>query len=522
MLGNGQSRSKTVLAVAVLLAGAIAIMYWQYQPKSRQDIDLQSLETPQQQVPGKKFVSRSPGRATRGALPGSRPVPTIENDATLAISGSVLNQQGQRLVDIQLTATASQTADPFIGDGEHSTSSDASGRFRFGGLALGDYLIRNEETSLYPGTSINVRSGSSEANLVLTARSELWVHGSVREGDEPLPGVSVVPGGDPMNITYSGADGRFGIFVGLRGGNQGQDTLLFSLQGYSAEELPLRIIDPFATDLPLADVRLTRIRGRAAVRGNITADDSPVSGASVRLVSTEHSDGYQTSSGDGGRFEIPNVIFGEYSLAVARAGNYKDHNASGLQVTAAGLDLQLNLEPLEIGQLSGQMLDINGGVLPGFDLWVTSLTAQGQVPQVISGDAQGFFELRDIPVGDRALATDSDPRMRISGVSVSGNNDAPLQLILDVGSHVLEGRVLDSFSNAVPGARVSLIWAHVENGITSHAARTSIADTSGYFRFAELGSGKHTLNVTAAGIRSRRIEHEVGVGGELQIVLQQR
>ena len=433
-----------------------------------------------------------------------------------------MNLQGQRLADISLVAYPQQTSQRSGGRNVHTSSSNAAGRFRFDGLIQGDYVVRNEESPRYAISTINVRSGASEASLVLTEKRELWVHGSVKEGDTPLTGVSITPGGASANVTYSDTDGLFGLFVGLQGGDDGSDSLRFSLAGYSTERLALRIIDPFAPDLELPDVRLSRIRGLATVRGSISADDRPLGGAGVMLKSLQHSDHYETSSDPDGQFVISEVAFGTYTLTVNRAGNYKDHVANELQVAAAGLDLNISLEPLEDGRLRGQMVDINGDGVPGIIFLATSLNARGLGPYTLSGDAQGRFEVSNIPVGDLAMVTLSDPRMRISGVNVAGTDDPPLQLTLDTGDHELDGRILDNFSNAVAGARVSLVWAHEIDGITSHAARTGIADSSGYFRFAELGPGKHTLNVTAPGFRSRRIEHEVGISGQVQIVLQPR
>lgn len=506
----------------MLLVAAVAIALWLYRPVSPRDTAAQRVPAQSTARPDQDIGSVRPRATVAESAAGEASVSAVEAEATLSISGSVLNQQGQRLADVGVFATARRVFESERASAGPATRSDAAGRYAFDGLEQGDYVIRSEETALYPSASIKVRSGSSEADLVLAARQELWVHGRVTEGDAPLRGVNITPDGQPMNITYSDSDGQFGLFIALDGGDQRQDTLLFSLQGYSDERLILQSSDRYATELALADVRLTRIGGKAAVRGSVIADDAPVARASVVLRSIEHSNHYETSSDPAGQFVMPQVIFGDYSLLVLPAGTYRDHAEDRLTVGAAGLDLHIELEPLQNARLRGRMTDMDGNAVPGFSLWLTSMSARGQGSRELVGDAEGLFELSEIPVGEVALATRSEPRMLVSGVTVSGSDNQLLELTLDVGDQMLEGRVLDNYSNALPGAHVSLIWAHETNGITSHAARLGISDTSGYFRFAQLGPGMHTLNVRAPGFGSRRIEHDVSVGGELQIELDAR
>ena len=253
--------------------------------------------------------------------------------------------------------------------------------------------------------------------------------------------------------------------------------------------------------MPIAYVRLERIEGQADVRGSVSADDAPVPRARVFLRSTDRNDYYDTSTDADGYFALPDVVIGHYEITVVPQGSYQDYTESGLKVASSGLELSITLKPLQSGRLRGQMVDVQGRPVPNFNLWLTSLSAQGRGARPLNGDSEGYFEVEPLPTGELRLATHSAPRIRLTGVSVSADDDTPIRLTLDVGDHVLEGGVDDHFSNPVPGAQLSLAWSHTDNGVTSHALRNTTSDASGYFRFSQLGPGVHTVNVSAAGFQ---------------------
>jgi hypothetical protein len=335
-----------------------------------------------------------------------------------------------------------------------------------------------------------------------------------------LAAVHIVSNSEPPAETASGADGRFGLYVTVQqSGGPGRDTLEFSLPSYSDKRVALTSPGPSAGELALGEVKMTRANGGGIVRGSVTASDSPVPQAHVLLRSTDNTGYYETTSDAGGSFVMADVAIGEYTLSVVPVGNYHDHTESSLKIGAAGLELRIALEPLTDARLHGQMLDIHGTPIPGFSLWLKNRSAGGYGSWPLLGDAHGFFDAPGVPAGDVALMTYSVPRISISGVTLVDSNDPPLQLILDVGDHVLEGRVFDSSSNAIPGAQVSLSWSHESDGIVSRATRDTTTDTGGYFRFSQLGPGVHTLSVTAAGFQSRSLEQAVEAGGEMAIEL---
>ena len=518
-----RSRATVALAAAVLLLGVVAISVLLITPRSNQDVTSQSLQAQPTAPPANEINRTSPPVITTDAQPADAPVGSVDPSGLLSIAGSVLNPQGERLADIEIIAAPRRV---FINEedkqaAEQRTTSDVAGHFRFDGLLAGDYRIRTGETSLYPSASVSARAGSETVDLVLAPRQDLWIYGVVKDSDgEPLANVHIVPNRDPLNASYSDTAGNFSLFQTVHGSAQSQDSLQFSLDGYHDKRVVLRANDPYANQLPVADVRLERIEGRADVRGSVSADYAPVPRARVFLRSTDRNDHYDTSTDAGGYFALSNVVIGNYEIMVVPRGTYQDYTQSGLKVATSGLELSIALEPLQSGRLRGQMVDVQGRPVPNFSLWLTSLSARGRGSRPLNGDQEGYFELEPIPTGELRLATQSAPRIRLTGVTVSGDDDAPILLTLDVGDHVLEGSVVDRYSNAVPGARVSLIWSHQDHGVTSHAVRNTTSDASGYVRFSQLGPGVHALNVSAPGFQRRRIEHEVGVGDEMRIELQ--
>jgi hypothetical protein len=467
--------SRAVAAVVVL--GAFALFVFLQSPRSPTS---QTQETGQREAPTTRAEAVVPGHGLSAVGDAAETVQrgrSVEAAAPDSIGGSVLDLLGQRIAAIEIVGTPVRSADSADEVKEARSTSDAGGRYRIDGLEQGDYVVRSIATPQYPSTSITVRSGTSSADLVLAPQQELWVHGTVREGEKPLGAVRVAPGNEAQNVTYSDANGVYGLFMKVESGDQGKVT------------------------------------------GSVVADDTPVQGARIHLRAKDTGDRYQARSDVDGEFTIEEVVHGKYSLTVVPTGPFRDHAEEELNVAGVSIDFRVVLERLGTATIRGRMLDVDGEAVPGFSLWLTNLGATSVEAQQLTGDAQGGFELAGVATGRLDLATRSDPRFRVSGVVLTGSDDPPVELVLDVGRHSLEGRVFDKNSNAVPGARVSLIWAFEKDRVTSHSVRHSICDSNGYFRFSELGRGLHTVNVSANGFQRRQVRHEVGVGGELRIEL---
>ena len=452
-------------------------------------------------------------------LPQRLPADPDGIPASLAIAGSVLNRQGERLAGVPLVATPSRV---FASDEEERAArlhgrSDADGRYRFDGLTRGDYRIRSESTSRYSATEIKVRAGADQADLVVAPRRSLWVHGLVKAGDEPLAGVRVGPGPASTAVTYTDTDGRFGIQLEDAGDGPAPDSLHLSLDGFHARRIVLRAGDPYAGELALGTIRLERVEGQASVRGTVTAEGAPVTGAPVFLRSTEGGEHYQTATDAAGSFELLRVVVGRYEIAVVAKAGYRDYTDHDVTVGRDGLELRVALEALGYTTVRGRMVDLHGVPVAGLTLWLTSLSARAGGARPVTGDALGWFEVEGFPAGELEFATRSDPRLRITGAAVNGPDDPPLELVLDVGDLAFAGQVVNADSEPVPGARVSLIWSDQRAGISAQALRHMTTDTAGNFRFSGLGPGGHTLTVDAPGHLHHRSEQEAGTAVQIEL-----
>jgi hypothetical protein len=78
----------------------------------------------------------------------------------------------------------------------------------------------------------------------------------------------------------------------------------------------------------------------------------------------------------------------------------------------------------------------------------------------VTGDHQGFFEVKNFPEGSVVLKTNSYPVFEVQGIRVSEEPDEPVSVGLDTGPHALFGRVTNLFGKTVSAPEVSLGWQH--------------------------------------------------------------
>jgi hypothetical protein len=191
-------------------------------------------------------------------------------------------------------------------------------------------------------------------------------------------------------------------------------------------------------------------------------------------------------------------------------------------VSDDGIELDVVLEALPTGRLSGRMLDADGNPVPNFRFWILSRDAvRSAVP--IASDEQGYFELVDVPAGSLTFDTRSSPRLVVNGVFLPADGDEDVTLVLDWGDHVMTGAVLDERGDPVGGAEVLLSWSDTHGETRSTSKRLTRTDPSGSFRISQLGPGEHVLELRAAGYHTLKERHEVGsYAADVEVRLQAR
>ena len=179
--------------------------------------------------------------------------------------------------------------------------------------------------------------------------------------------------------------------------------------------------------------------------------------------------------------------------------------------------MDIVLESLEEGELSGWMTNVDGQPIPGFALTLSSKVAAGQSVQVV-GDHQGFFAVEGFPEGGVMLKTNSYPFFEVQGIQASQETEEPVLVVLDMGREAVFGKVTNVFGDTVAAPEVSLGWQHSENGVQNYSGRKTTADQNGNFAFTGLGSGVHTLRVNAPGFSMAVITIDVGTDPDNVVV----
>jgi hypothetical protein len=451
--------------------------------------------------------------------------PLDEEAPLLVISGWVLDESGEPVSGIGVSASlkhllqAPDEDEPMAGHArDQAAQTDADGFFEFGNLADGAYQIRSQATERYPTATSVVRAGTESAVLVVEDKEakqqrKVRVYGRVESSDgQPLAQVRVLPLGQRTSTNTDPAGG-YGFDLAVKEDRQGQ-TVKFMLEGYRNQSLTLLDTDLEGVDSSRLDVVMEPLATEAPVTGILTdPGGTPVAGATIRLDSARLGRQYQTGSDRAGEFSFAAVeTAGDYRVWVRPKQDYQDYFEEGLTVGAAGLDLDILLDPQGFASLSGQMVDPEGTPLPRFSLWLRSAQATDPPNLLVTGDKRGRFRVEDLPAGRLSLDTRSDPQFSISGLEISADADEEVDLVLDWGDYEISGFVQNQKGDPIARSRVTLTWSSYDNGVTSHSLRRTTSDGSGYFLFTQLGGDLHKLSASAPGYRGA--QREVAAAGK--------
>lgn len=428
-------------------------------------------------------------------------------DLDLSIAGRVLLSDGTPIAGVSVFARSLSPRPhgrvlELSTSAERGTLSRADGSYTIGGLPSGDYEVYTLRTDRFARARVFAAAGTGEAILVVGRLHRLRVHGTItNDRGEPVAGARVVPDGE--SATFTDEDGNYEANFGR------VPALHIRAAGYRN-----RTIRPSHTEdggTLILDVQLEAIGETTEVSGIVRAlGGRGLAGETVRVYAKAGGASFQATTDSRGRFNISNVPIGEnYSLSVNPKSTYKDHTGQLEALRKDAPDLEIVLEPLGSARLVGRMIDVEGRPVPGFRLWLRSVDAARRRWEV-AGDAAGRFMLEAAPAGRGSFETASTPNFRITGIDVGDGESAEIELVLDVGDHVLEGRILDAAGDPIGGAQVVLGWVHSEAGLRSTSQRRSRSDADGGFRFSGIGTGRHDLEVRAPGFERTVVEYDLG------------
>lgn len=449
-----------------------------------------------------------------------------------SITGRVFDEAGQALSGIEVVAKAVRADDSSrlsapAGSAELRAWTGQFGGFRFPDLASGDYqLVVVGDADYAPARTI-VRVGAYNVNLVLARLQRLQVVGYVLDGaGAPVQGVAVtLRGRAAAEPAYSDAQGSYALELQVAGSDRGY-SVAFEHPDYQREIRRFRRSAFQGVAQLRFDAVLQPLVGMTTVTGQVRGSaGEPLAGQVVKLSSAQVQRSHSAVTDENGRFSIAEVALADdYRLLVRPHAIHRNYDERNLVVQGAGVHLPIMLEPLEIGSLSGQMLDTGGNPLPGLTLWLRS-RGSNRDPIPVTGDSYGNFHVAEAPSGWLGLKSRSAPYLAAKAIYLPAGDDIYAELVFDLGPHELRGRVVDSAGEPVAASAVKLLWNHTGGGVSSSTVRQTVADEQGYFHFTRLGPGRHQIRVdNVTGFRMRQIAYEVGRGGtdEVTVTLEER
>ena len=463
-----------------------------------------------------------PARVNRAASD----FPDDEEPEEFFIAGLVQDEEGNPQSHIEVLAERIDDSDgapelvyPAL-ENVQSIFSDFDGAFLFGKLEDGDYRVRLAPVEGIAPAQTTVRAGTLNVNLVLVVLWDIRVFGTVNSTDgAPIEDVHLIAS-PTTRSTSTGSRGEYELDISRQGNNIAH-IIIFQHEDFQPQRIPINAadLDDLTSDFQL-NVSMEPLDRLTTVTGSLTdTKGNPVGGKILNIMTPQMQIRYRAQSYESGNFLFEEVEpANDYKLSIRPGSGYKNKDINPLVVPGGGLKLDIVLELIEQGELSGWMIDLDGHPVPGFSLTLHSTIATGQSVSVVS-DQQGFFSVEGFPVGGALLRTNSYPVLTVQGLRVSAEPEEPITVILDTGRHMLEGWVINGFGLPVAASRITLDWEFRDNGLRNSSARQTTADQNGNFIFTDLGPGLHSMQVNAAGFST--VVHTIDVGADpIEIVVE--
>jgi murein DD-endopeptidase MepM/ murein hydrolase activator NlpD len=366
-------------------------------------------------------------------------------------------------------------------------TTDVHGKFRIENVPPGSYVAVAFASDLAPGTSASfgVRSGDETADLVVTVRPGVMLHGRVIGRDGPIAGATVVAGSNgesahKLATAYSDRTGEFALRA-----LSGEVVLSVSAPGYGLAERTIFLDEGATRARPREEFVLTT--ENAQLRGQVLAPDGGTAGVvAIRII--DGGTQRRASTDAAGRFTIDRVASGSYSIELTST----DYPPTRATVVA---DRFQEVRLAQAGGIRLQLRDSHGGTALA-NARIVATGPEGRVVNQLTS-AQGTVELRALMPGEwtlqaRAPGYAADQQV-VTVRAARVLQDAVLELSRGV---TLEGVVRDRYGRRVGDARV---WI---------GGATTRSDRDGNFRLLDARPGAGWLEA----------EHE-GSHGAIQLQL---
>ncbi|AFE03982.1 putative lipoprotein [Corallococcus coralloides DSM 2259] len=286
-------------------------------------------------------------------------------------------------------ASAGDIAVQLVGT-EHSTVTDAEGRFTFTGVLTGMYTLRVRRDGYDPyQQTVEVRANAQTSISQTLTRERGTVVGLFQlEGGGSAADIAVQLVGT-SHATGTDAEGRFT----LTGVITGTYTLRASRDGYAPYEQQVEV-RPNAQ----SSVSQTLTRERGTVAGTVLLEGGvAVANIEVALVDTD----FTTQTNDQGAFALTGIPTGTYTLR-ARRDTYVPYEQQ-VEVRANAQTSVSGLLYRERGDLSGRVVLEDGESAAGL-----TVVADGPERMGTTTDAEGRFSMPGLLAGAYTVSASKD------------------------------------------------------------------------------------------------------------------
>jgi protocatechuate 3,4-dioxygenase beta subunit len=293
----------------------------------------------------------------------------------------------------------------------------------------------------------------------------------------------------------SGPDGSY-LLNRLAGGSY---TFVATREGFEEDRRTFTVVSDATARLDFT-LRPANEQG-GIVAGVVTQNGNggPLEGARVVLSSGVGSTPRVQTTGANGAFRFVGLPTDTYSLQVSRAG-FVTQLRRGISVRegrVTNVNFTLRVRRSELASLEGTVTDESGRRINNAVVTLTRGASAGASDRT---SFSGFYRITGIVTDTYELeATAPDFQTRVvSGVTVAPGRRTTLNITLarqGPSTALIEGIVVDTFGDVVPGARVEITQGPA-------AGRFDVTDVSGAYQIRGLPAGNHTLRTFAAGFDS--------------------
>lgn len=224
----------------------------------------------------------------------------------------------------------------------------------------------------------------------------------------------------------------------------------------------------------------------AVLTGTVRDESGGVlAGARIRIEQAETGLVWQAAAGADGRFEIHDLMPGDYRVTV-RCDGYIRQEASITFESGKTVTRNFSLE--SSGIIKGTVTNENGeGVADA-----TVRAVCGDTVLYAVTDDFGDYRLSGMAFGDWLISVEKNGFLTTAEQIQSLDSTEPVTLDWQLSTEsVLTGTVIDSAGNPVVGVSVTAVCGTV--------SRTAVSDTGGRWKIDALGAGDYTLSFFAAG-----------------------